>query len=124
MPQWTKGDTNKLHPQSTIHNSTTVFQQKNDDPLLPDAEESVSSFSNTSLGDKSWASVVSDTKKFYQTISTVTTTNELSIQMAQLSQSINKICNCLDALEQRMNKQDEMIQKMQHYKTTSMSHVE
>ena len=35
--------------------------------------------------------------------------------MTQLSQSIEKICERLDRLEERMNKQDEAIQSYQQY---------
>ena len=97
-------------------NSTIVFNKKEHDPLLEDAETSVSSFTNTSIDSRSWASVASASKdKSFQTISTITSTNNLSTQMTQLSQSIEKICERLDRLEERMNKQDEAIQSYQQY---------
>ena len=94
---------------------STVIFQSTADPLLSDAEESVRHFSNTPIGSKSWASVVSgSTHKPNQTISTITLTNDLSIQMTKLSQSIEKICDRLDALEQRMNQEHP---SKEHHKT-------
>ena len=117
------GEVPKEYVPEVRFNSTILFQRKND-PLLSDATESVSSFTNTSIESKSWASVVSTSNnKSYPTISTITTTNDLSIQMTQLSKSIEKICNRLDALEQRMNRQDEIIQKMQDSENTNTSNM-
>ena len=72
--------------------STIVFQCNKIDPILSDATELVSSFTNTLIESKSWASVVSaSNNKLYPTISTITTMDDLSTQMAQLSKSIKKI---------------------------------
>ena len=43
--------------------------------------------------------------------------------MTQLSKSIEKICDRLYALEQRMNQQDEIIQKMQDSEDTNTSNM-
>ena len=106
-------------------NSTITFQPKKTDPHLTIADESVSSFSNTSLNSRSWASVVCEsTTKPPQTISTITSTDKLTNQLSQLSNSIDKICERLDKMEQRMNKHDELIHKIQGFENTCMSHFD
>ena len=106
-------------------NSTITFQTKKPDPHLEVAEKSVCSYTNTSLSSRSWASVVSvSTTKPPQTISTITSTNELTNQLSQLSTTINKISDRLDKLEERMNKHDELIQKVQGFENTCLSHFQ
>ena len=105
-------------------NSTVIFQQKPTDHILEDAEQSVSSYTNTSIGNRSWASVVSEpTTKTPQTISTITPTTDLTNQMTQLTKSISTICDRLDKLEKRMDKQDELIQQMQNFEKSCESHL-
>ena len=106
-------------------NSTITFQPKTTDPHLTIADQSVSSYSNTSLNSRSWASVVREsTTKPPQTISTITSNDKLSNQLSQLSNSIDKICERLDKLEQRMNKHDELFQKIEGFQNTCMSHFD
>ena len=81
-------------------NLTVIFQPKPTDHILEDAEQSVSSYTNTSIGSKSWASVVSESEtRTSQTINTITPTTDLANQMAQLTKSISIICDRLDKLE-------------------------
>ena len=106
-------------------NSTIVFQDKQEDPLLKDASESVSSFSNTSVSGNSWASVVANSKtKSYQTISTITSTNDMMTQLAQMNESIKKICDRLDNIEQRLNDHEDQIQQMQEATTINATLME
>ena len=106
-------------------NSTIVFPNKQDDPLLKDASESVSSFSNTSLNSVSWASVVSNSKtKSSHTVSTITNTNDITIQLTQMSESIRKICDRLDNIEQRLNNHEDRMQQMQDCSDMNTSHME
>ena len=106
-------------------NSTIVFPDKQDDPLLKDATDSVSSFSNTSLNSVSWASVVSNSKtKSSHTVSTITNTNDITIQLTQMSESIRKICDRLDNIEQRLNNHEDRMQQMQDCSDMNTSHME
>ena len=120
----------KTYVPEVRFNSTIVFQDNKADPnkvdpILSDATESVSSFSNTSIDSTSWVSVVrASNNKSYPTISTITTTNDLSTQMMKLSKSIEKICERLDAMEQKLNKQDEIIQRLQDSEKASASHMD
>ena len=106
-------------------NTTVSFHPKPTDHILEDAEKSVGSFTNTSIDSRSWASVVSGPKtRTSQTISTITSTNNLTLQMSQLTSRIDEIFHRLDNLEKRMDKQDEIIQQMQHFERSCESHLQ
>ena len=106
-------------------NYTITFQQRQPDTLIEDAEQSVSSYTNTSIGSRSWASVVSEAKtKSQPTISTITSSNNFTDQITKLNQTIQTICSRLDKLEERMNKQADIIQKLQGIENTFLSQFE
>lgn len=100
--------------------STTITFDRKPDPMIAITEKALDKFFDDPNHTRSWASVASANT----TPSTITPNSNMTITIQQLTESIQKLCNRLDSIENTLNEHTTMIEKLQESNTEYKEHMD